>query len=69
MSLICHETFALTFLFVVKGGIKAVVWTDVLQGGIVLSSVILVGILGTIKTGGVSKVFEYATEGGRLDLK
>lgn len=54
--------------YTMLGGIKAVVWTDVLQGGIMLSSVILVGILGTIKTGGVSKVFEYATEGGRLDL-
>uniref|UniRef100_A0A0K8U1A2 Sodium-coupled monocarboxylate transporter 2 n=1 Tax=Bactrocera latifrons TaxID=174628 RepID=A0A0K8U1A2_BACLA len=54
--------------YTMLGGIKAVVWTDVLQGGIMLSSVILVGIMGTIKTGGLSKVFEYASEGGRLDL-
>ncbi|XP_017488498.1 PREDICTED: sodium-coupled monocarboxylate transporter 1-like isoform X2 [Rhagoletis zephyria] len=50
------------------GGIKAVVWTDVLQGGIMLSSVVLVGILGTFKTGGLTKVFEYASEGGRMDV-
>ncbi|XP_054091956.1 sodium-coupled monocarboxylate transporter 1 [Zeugodacus cucurbitae] len=54
--------------YTMLGGIKAVVWTDVLQGGIMLSSVILVGILGTIKTGGLGQVFEYAAEGGRLDL-
>lgn len=34
-----------------------------------LSSVVLVGILGTIKVGGLGKVMEYAGEGGRLDLK
>lgn len=44
-------------------------WTDVLQGGVMLSSVILVGILGTMKTGGLSKVFEHASEGGRLAIK
>ncbi|XP_039947507.1 sodium-coupled monocarboxylate transporter 1-like isoform X2 [Bactrocera tryoni] len=54
--------------YTMLGGIKAVVWTDVLQGGVMLLSVILVGILGTMKTGGLSKVFEYASEGGRLDL-
>ena len=32
-------------------------------------SVVLVGILGTIKAGGLMKVLEYAEEGGRLDFK
>ncbi|CAD6991220.1 sodium-coupled monocarboxylate transporter 2 [Ceratitis capitata] len=54
--------------YTMLGGIKAVVWTDVLQGGVMLSSVILVGILGTMKTGGLSKVFEHASEGGRLAI-
>ncbi|XP_053962139.1 sodium-coupled monocarboxylate transporter 1 [Anastrepha ludens] len=54
--------------YTMLGGIKAVVWTDVLQGGIMLSSVVLVGILGTFKTGGLGKVFEYASDGGRMDL-
>lgn len=33
-----------------------------------LSSVALVGILGAIKVGGLSKVIEYAGAGGRLDI-
>lgn len=45
------------------------VWTDVVQAGIMISSVVLVGVLGTIKVGGLTKVLEYAGEGGRLDLK
>lgn len=57
------------FFFSLKGGIKAVVWTDVVQGVIMLSSVAIVGILGTHKVGGLSKVFEYANQGGRLDTK
>lgn len=51
------------------GGIKAVVWTDVVQGGIMLLSVILVAVLGTINTGGLATVLENASDGGRLDFK
>lgn len=38
------------------------------QAGIMVSSVVLVGVLGTFKVGGLSKVFQYAEEGGRLDF-
>ncbi|KAH8418033.1 hypothetical protein KR222_010828, partial [Zaprionus bogoriensis] len=54
--------------YTMLGGIKAVVWTDVVQGGIMLSSVVLVGILGTAQTGGLSTVIENASAGGRLHL-
>lgn len=39
------------------------------QAAIMICSVVLVGILGTIKAGGLTKVLEYAEEGGRLDFK
>ncbi|KAH8306385.1 hypothetical protein KR018_009756 [Drosophila ironensis] len=54
--------------YTMLGGIKAVVWTDVVQGGVMLISVILVAILGTVNTGGLSTVLENASEGGRLDF-
>ncbi|XP_017145116.1 sodium-coupled monocarboxylate transporter 2 [Drosophila miranda] len=54
--------------YTMLGGIKAVVWTDVVQGGVMLLSVVLVAILGTSHTGGLSKVLENASEGGRLDI-
>lgn len=45
------------------------VWTDVVQAGIMITSVVMVGVLGTLKAGGLSKVLQLAEEGGRLDLK
>ncbi|XP_023167231.2 sodium-coupled monocarboxylate transporter 2-like [Drosophila hydei] len=54
--------------YTMLGGIKAVVWTDVVQGGIMLTSVILVGVLGTVQAGGLSSVLESASKGGRLDF-
>ncbi|KAH8276206.1 hypothetical protein KR026_004595 [Drosophila bipectinata] len=48
------------------GGIKAVVWTDVIQAAIMVISVILVGVLGAHRVGGLSEVLRIAGEGGRL---
>ncbi|EDV90552.1 GH14123 [Drosophila grimshawi] len=50
------------------GGIKAVVWTDVVQAAIMVISVIMVGIMGAYRIGGVSEVFRIADEGGRFDI-
>ncbi|XP_022224918.2 sodium-coupled monocarboxylate transporter 2 [Drosophila obscura] len=54
--------------YTMLGGIKAVVWTDVLQAGVMLLSVLLVAFLGTSNSGGLSNVLESASEGGRLDF-
>lgn len=53
----------------VKGGIKAVVWTDVVQGALMIGSVALVCVLGTIKVGGVGEVLNIASKGSRLDVR
>ncbi|KAM8706330.1 hypothetical protein ACLKA7_010584 [Drosophila subpalustris] len=50
------------------GGIKAVVWTDVVQAMVMVFSVVLVGILGTFRLGGLGEVLRIADEGGRLDV-
>ncbi|XP_017026629.1 sodium-coupled monocarboxylate transporter 2 isoform X1 [Drosophila kikkawai] len=54
--------------YTMLGGIKAVVWTDVVQGGVMLLSVILVAVLGTSNTGGLGNVLTNAAEGGRFDF-
>lgn len=54
--------------YTMLGGIKAVVWTDVVQGIIMVISVVLVGVLGVIRTGGWDSVIENASLGGRLTL-
>lgn len=63
--LVCSICVVYTML----GGIKAVVWTDVVQGAIMLISVLLVGVLGTMQAGGLSSVLESAAKGGRLNFE
>ncbi|XP_065361339.1 sodium-coupled monocarboxylate transporter 1 isoform X2 [Calliphora vicina] len=50
------------------GGLKAVIWTDVIQTVIMIGSIVFVIIKGTIDVGGFGVVFErnYAT--GRLEM-
>ncbi|EDW99259.1 sodium-coupled monocarboxylate transporter 2 [Drosophila yakuba] len=50
------------------GGIKAVVWTDVIQAAIMVASVVLVGVMGAHRVGGFFEVLRIAGEGGRLDI-
>ncbi|XP_014279125.1 sodium-coupled monocarboxylate transporter 2 [Halyomorpha halys] len=50
------------------GGLKAVVWSDTIQGLIMVLSAVIVAVIGTIKVGGVAKVFEAASEGERLEF-
>ncbi|XP_055904619.1 sodium-coupled monocarboxylate transporter 2-like [Eupeodes corollae] len=54
--------------YTMLGGIKAVVWTDVIQGVIMVSSIVLLGVIGISKVGGVGKVIDNAVEGGRLHI-
>ncbi|CAH1789751.1 unnamed protein product, partial [Owenia fusiformis] len=50
------------------GGMKAVVWTDVFQSVIMLGGVIAVIVMGLVKIGSVSKVFEICQEHKRLNF-
>uniref|UniRef100_T1PIW0 Sodium:solute symporter family protein n=1 Tax=Musca domestica TaxID=7370 RepID=T1PIW0_MUSDO len=59
---------AICVFYTMFGGIKAVVWTDVVQAAIMVMSVTLVGVLGAIKVGGVTEVFRIAGEGQRLNV-
>lgn len=51
------------------GGIKAVVWTDVVQGSFMLASLLVIAVMGVNKVGGFSEVNMKALEGGRLTIE
>ncbi|XP_077513104.1 sodium-coupled monocarboxylate transporter 1-like [Amblyomma americanum] len=50
------------------GGIKAVVWADVFQIGLMFGSMITLAVRGTVDLGGLGYVFDRASEGGRLEF-
>lgn len=49
------------------GGLKAVVWTDVIQTVIMVGAVIIVVIKGTMNVGGLGVVIQRNLETGRLE--
>lgn len=55
--------------YTMLGGVKAVVWTDVVQAAVMLISVIMVAIFGISEAGGLSTVLDHATEGGRMNFE
>ncbi|XP_043656547.1 sodium-coupled monocarboxylate transporter 1-like isoform X3 [Drosophila teissieri] len=53
--------------YTTAGGLKAVVWTDVIQTVIMVGAVIFVIIKGTLDVGGVGVVFQRNFDSGRLE--
>lgn len=49
------------------GGLKAVVWTDVVQTFSMFGALLLVAVKGTMNLGGSSVVFNSAWETGRIE--
>lgn len=55
-------------LYVVKGGIKAIVMADVFMSFIKYASIILLAVKGTMDAGGISIVYTKSLDSGRLQL-
>uniref|UniRef100_A0A4W3JZV3 Sodium-coupled monocarboxylate transporter 1 n=1 Tax=Callorhinchus milii TaxID=7868 RepID=A0A4W3JZV3_CALMI len=55
-------------LYTTLGGIKAVVWTDVVQICVMMAGLVALFIQGTIHVGGFGKVWSIAESGGRLNF-
>ena len=53
---------------VVKGGIKAVVWTDAIQMIILLGGLFALAILGSMRVGGAEAVWRIAVDTGRINF-
>lgn len=49
------------------GGIKAVVWTDVIQMILMYGTLFIIVIKGTMNVGGLSVVIERNSESGRFE--
>lgn len=50
------------------GGLKAVVWTDVIQISIMYGTLLLIAIKGTSNAGGLSNVMQKNVESGRFEM-
>ena len=53
-------------IYTTLGGLKAVIWTDVIQYGLMYAGIIVILIKGTADAGGVVNVFDISGKGGRL---
>ncbi|KAK0423697.1 hypothetical protein QR680_008284 [Steinernema hermaphroditum] len=54
-------------LYTTIGGLKAVVWTDTLQAGVMFAGMLAVMVKGTVDVGGFHKIFEVAVDSGRYE--
>lgn len=59
-------TGVVCIIYCTLGGLKAVIWTDVLQMVVMLSGFVAVIARGAVLQGGLTKIWEDAGEGGRL---
>jgi SSS family transporter len=62
-------TGVISTLYTMKGGMKAVIWTDVMQLGVLFGGQLLIVLVAAGKIdGGLAGVWDIAKEGGRLNL-
>ena len=61
VSLVC-------IFYTVIGGMKAIIWTDALQTMVMILGMITIGIVGTIKLGGLSEVYQITKTGLHLEF-
>ncbi|KAM4695208.1 sodium-dependent multivitamin transporter [Discoglossus pictus] len=59
MGLVCT-------LYTTLGGLKAVIWTDVIQTFVMFAGQLAVIIVGTMKVGGIDRVWNIATENSKI---
>ncbi|XP_013864103.1 sodium-coupled monocarboxylate transporter 1 [Austrofundulus limnaeus] len=60
-------TGSVCIVYCTLGGLKAVIWTDVLQMVIMLAGFVAVIARGAVIQGGLTKIWEDADQGGRLE--
>lgn len=60
-------TGVVCIVYCTLGGLKAVIWTDVIQMVIMLAGFVAVIARGAVLKGGLTKIWEDAGEGGRLE--
>lgn len=69
VHLITPVVCVVCIFYTTLGGLKAVIWTDAIQFGVMLGSMIVVIVVGLWNEGGFQNVLKNASEGGRLDIR
>ncbi|RUS69050.1 hypothetical protein EGW08_023188 [Elysia chlorotica] len=59
---------AVAVVYTSIGGMKAVIWTDVFQGSVMIAGIFAILIQGTIDVGGPSQVWNIAADSGRMNV-
>lgn len=57
-----------SFLSALQGGLRAVLWTDTFQTLVVIAGLIGIISIGASHLGGIGKVWEIASAGGRINF-
>lgn len=68
IHIICPIVSCICVFYTCIGGIKAVVWTDVVQTVIMYGTMAFIVIKGTIDVGGISVVYQRNNDTGRIIL-
>ncbi|CAH1367562.1 unnamed protein product [Tenebrio molitor] len=68
VSVIALVISCICVFYTAIGGIKTIVWTDIFQFFVIMTSVIIVTWIGVKSTGGFTNVWNAASTGGRLDI-
>lgn len=55
-------------IYTALGGMRAVIWTDVFQGFVMIGGLITITIIGTFKVGSIKEVYDVAYQMNRLDI-
>lgn len=60
------KTYVSGMCFFLQGGLKAVIWTDVFQTLVMFLGQLAVIIVGSAKVGGLERVWDVASQHGRI---
>lgn len=67
IHIITPIVMAICIFYTCLGGLKAVVWTDVIQITIMYGTLLTIAIRGTLKVGGFTSIIEKNLESGRIE--
>jgi Na+/proline symporter len=60
--------FFIIITYLLQGGLKAVIWTDVFQSVVMVAGLIVVLVVGSNEVGGLSKVWQINKDFGRMNF-
>ena len=68
MHLISSTICAICVFYTAIGGLKTVVWTDFFQFGVIIVTLLIVSVVGSISSGGFLSIWKQALKGDRLNI-